>query len=451
MPSPLLPPEVWARIAEDCSPKTLKALSLVCRSCSNEARRRLYHSVQFCEGRHWSSPTETPERTRILDLALFYQSLGTWKGWRTAVQEVRLEWSNGVKDAFRDLPASPETEAQLRLNDLVRDTANLVSQSSKLRFLHLSLPHIHSSVPFHVDRIDSLKIPITGCEHETNDPGFATLLKLFQIPLLHRIELDSMLRLCCVVPQSCRQPGTSDVKEIKFIECGPISEELIDLLRWPKDLQSLEFDVAYPVSERAWAEPNAHITSENTINTLSPFKHSIQNLQIWSWEMKPGPYQGGAFQAFSKLRRLRVPRDLFIQLSDDSRNADLDLDVAPAIHTQLPESLQELHIGAGSVFWWRIWEEDEPQDDPPLYERELIALLSGLAETKARCFPELHELHIWHEDYVDRYSAQEQPCCFPPVCDEFRDFVALLQESNINVFFNGVRGITVMDDEFLDR
>lgn len=450
MPAPLLPPEVWAQIAENCSPKTLKALSLVCSSSFNEARTRLYHNVQFCEGRHQSSPWETAERTQIRDLTLFCQTLRTRSGWRNAVQEVRLEWSNGVKDAFCDLPESPETEAQLQLNDLVRDTAKLLSQSYNLRFLLLSLPHIGSTVPFHVNRIDSLKIPITGCKHETTDPGFATLLKLFQIPLLHRIELDSMLRLCCIVPQSCRQPGTSDVKEIKFIESGPISEELINLLRWPKDLQSLEFDVAYSVSGRAWAEPNARITSGKMIKTLSPFKHSIQNLHIWFREMKPGPYQGGAFQAFSKLRRLYVPRDLLMQWSDDYVSRP-NHNIAPPIHTQLPESLQQLHIEVGSEFWWRIWEEDEPPDEPPLYARELVALLSGLAEAKTKCFPELHKLHIWHEDYDNRYFAQAQPCYFPPVCDQIREFVALLEKSNINVFFNGVRGITVMEsDEFLD-
>lgn len=122
-----------------------------------------------------------------------------------------------------------------------------------------------------------------------------------------------------------------------------------------------------------------------------------------------------------------------------------------SFHTRLPESLQELHIEVGSDFYWRDWEEDEPQGEPHLYARELVALLSGLAEAKAKCFPELQELHVWHEDYGDGLPPNVQLLYFPLVCDHTRNFVALLEGSHINVFFSGISGVTVIEsDEFLD-
>lgn len=452
-----LPSEIWAQIAEHCSPKTLKALSIVCHSCCDEARRRLYRNVHFCEGiyhegrRSRRPPAIAPERTHIVDLALFYQSLITWTGWRDAVQEVRLEWGNGINHAGNILREGPETEAQHRFNNLVENTAKLLSQSSSLRIFHLSLPLLDSTVPFHVGRIDSLKVPLDRGRNEDKDLGFATLLKLFQIPSLHRVELANMARLDCVVPESSRHPGTSDVKELRFLDPGPISEELVDLLRWPKDLQSLEFDRTAPGLAQRGVAPRTTIfpSVQHMINTLSSVKHSLQNLYVKDATLYGlGPYQGGAFQAFSKLRRIRMPRDVFIALSDDPVHPGYDdYDVAPPIHTQLPKSLQELHIDVESLFYWRYEERvaDGMQDEPYPHARELLASLSGLADAKADCFPELHRLHIWHHEYSAQYPLDNQWDFFPLVCDGTRDFVELLREKDIDVYFNGFSGTDLLD------
>ena len=177
------------------------------------------------------------------------------------------------------------------------------------------------------------------------------------------------------------------------------------------------------------------------INTLLPFNDSIETLRLQVFDMYCiTPCQGGAFQSFSKLRRLRIPRELFQQWSedveDDPQYPD-GYDCAPTIQTQLPIDLQKLHIDIGDDF---TWISDDGTDDDPLelsvHAEELFSFLTGLAD--AEHFPELHELDLWTDEYEHSPSLPEKdPYQFPVICDQTRQFVTTMKDSGITVLFNG--------------
>jgi hypothetical protein len=372
-----------------------------------------------------------------------------WEGYREVTKDVSIEWTHGMEWRFTPYLGNSESEAEQQFSDMVRDTVVSLSKSSKLRSLHLGLPLLDSTVPFHVDRITSLRIPISAYQYETVDPGFSTLLKLFQIPTLRRVQLDCLLRLCCVVSHTCRQPNTSNVTELEFINCGPISEELINLLNWPTDLQILRFDITYGESGRPFALPNASVSSDKMMNTLSPFKNNIQVLDLQVYESDCIiPDQTGALHSFSKLKWLKIPRQLLKIWTEDLEFHDLQgvVDTAPPIETQLPDTLESLHISIGENFCW-IHDTDAAGEGnsnhlperPSENAKELFILLSGLATPER--FPNLHELWLYSEDYEHHASAPEfrRRQDYPLECDHTRMFVDLLDQRDIKLYFDGYR------------
>lgn len=442
-----LPPEIWTLILEDLPTKSLKALCLVSRALQARARRRMYRTLVYCDAINRSCCPGT-DLQRIRNITIFHQSLANWDGYREITKDVSIEWTHCIEWRSTPYPGKSESEAEQQFSDMVKDTLVLLSKSFKLRSLHLGLPLLDSTVPFHVDRITSLRIPISGCQYETDDPSFSTLLKLFQIPTLRRVQLDCMLRLCCVVPHACRQPNTSNVTELEFINCGPISEELIDLLNGPKELQILRFDITYGESGRPFTSPNASVRSDKMMNTLLPFKDSIQvlNLQVYESDCII-PDQIGTLHSFSKLKWLRIPRQLLKIWPEDFEFHDLQgVDTAPPIETQLPDTLEALHISIGESFGW-IYDTDaaEEGDSNHLPERpsenakELFVLLSGLVTLER--FPNLHELWLYTEDYEHHASAPEfrRRQDYPLECDHTRMFVDLLEQRDIKVYFDGYR------------
>ncbi|TIA35341.1 hypothetical protein D6C79_08543 [Aureobasidium pullulans] len=443
-----LPPEIWTLILEDLPTKSLKALCLVSRTLQAQARRRMYRTLIYCDAINRSCCPRTDSQ-RIRDITIFHQSLVNWEGYREVTKDVSIEWTHGIEWHSTPYPGKSESEAEQQFSDMVKDTVVLLSKSYKLHSLHLGLPLLDSTVPFHVDRITSLRIPISGCQYETDDPGFSTLLKLFQIPTLRRVQLDCMLRLCCVVPHACRQPNTSNVTELEFINCGPISEELINVLNWPADLQILRFDVTYGESGRPFASPNASVRSDKMMTTLSLFKDSIQVLDLQVYESDCIiPDQTGALHSFSKLKWLKIPRRLLKIWAEDLEFHDLQgvVDTAPPIEMQLPDTLEYLHISIGENFCW-IHDNDvaEEGDSNLLPERpsenakELFILLSGLA-TPGR-FPNLHELWLYTEDYEHHAFTPEfrRRQDYPLECDHTRMFVDLLEQRDIEVYFDGYK------------
>lgn len=429
---PPLPAEVWALIAEYCSPKTLKTLSLVSRNISKEALRLLYRSIEIHD-----MPSA---RDSINHLRLLNKSLHSWSGWQDAVREISLTWRETDLLAYEDRYRTARTlEARRQKDDLVLDTLHLLSQAPNLRSFHISPPRLDSTIPFRVDNLTSLRIPMTGSMlYGTRGSGFATLLKLFQIPSLHRIEIEAMAILCHLIPPSCHQRGTSNVKEISFINCGPLSEELTELLLWPKDLQTLDFDVRH----------DDLIETNKIIQTLTPLRHSLQDLTI-TYEEGEGdglPYPQPAFRGFSKLRKLEIPFLLLMQYSNSSHNHNTA--VTLPLHGHLPSTLEDLRILLPPSFKWRLHGSSsiKPESEVLAQIHETFTFFSDLAPAKREFFPGLHRLDLVHHDFNYGAPSSRQNRDFPAInCERLNRFLGVMGGSGVEVLFNSVEGTVLVD------
>lgn len=418
-----------------CSTGSLKALACVSRACGEEARKTLYKAVSFREDHpSW----HTRSATHIRDLGLFHQSLCTnWTGWQFAVQSAHLRWSNGVQYSWREIDLS-ENESYRRLDELVKDTACLLSTSTKLRTLHLTVPRLDSTIPFLVPRITSLRIPITGCIHD--DPDFFKLLAFFQIPSLRYVILDSMLRPNCVVPEKCRKPRTSNVTELEFVKCGPISKEISDLLSWPRDLQKLCFSVAMADGLNRYAYDSGSFSMAGILDALSPLEDSLQDLSIiitdYAGSMPDEPLQDKAFQSFKKLKRLHIPLELLFEFLDDDYPSP-PYNVALSLGTRLPYCLQELVFDVDPDLPWITDHDVEIEALVPSNQaKELFEWLLTLAEYKSRCFPNLKKVHIVRNRSVPSCLQEDlSHLYFPLQCRQTEDFLRLMQFNDIEMVF----------------
>ncbi|OJD39877.1 f-box domain-containing protein [Diplodia corticola] len=398
---PILPVELWANIMRHCPSETLRMLALVSHGCHREARKHLYRSLYFGHGSRHDDETKY-SGTRIRNLSAFRRSLSAWPGWRSAVEDARLCWTNnGTAYCWKE-PERAETGDETRLNELVRETAALLAGSAVLRNLHLSIPRLDSTVPFGVpDRLTSLDIPVTDCLH--NDPDFSALLRLFQIPSLRRVRLLQMLRLTCDVPDRCRQPGTSNVTSLSFSQCGPVSPEIAHLLSWPKQLQVLCFEMDLADGLNSYAYDSGAMSSTKTREALWPVEHSLQDLNIdiadqggcWVGQA----LQEDAFQTFAKLRRLSIPLRM---LTDFVRLDGLHDPADPPLCTRLPPTIQQLTLKLDFDFCWGDYGTLRPSSEA----KRVVAYVAALAEHSRICCPELSEIRISTGLWMDKLPAR---------------------------------------------
>lgn len=136
---------------------------------------------------------------------------------------------------------------------------------------------------------------------------------------------------------------------------------------------------------------------------------------------------------------------LAIAINHDHEYSDLNHDQAPPIHSQLPQSLRELHIDFGNDVRWREFPHNTDEEKESLHQKETFALLYGLAPAKATCFPELFQLHLWHDEITFSNCRYFQPYLFPSNNGSTRRFVETLKESDIDVFFNGINGFKFLE------
>lgn len=345
-------------------------------------------------------------------------------------------WNHGNPHAWDELPKGI-TDANSQHDEMVKHVATMLSESASLHNLHLSIPRLDSAIPFAVPRLSSLTIPVTGCLHK--NPDFSQLLKLFQIQTVKSVEIVSMLRLNCPVPLDCHQPGTSNVTRLAFTDCGPLSEEVADLLRWPTDLQVLHFSVAIAdgLNRYAYDSGNGSLTMSKILGTVTAVQRSLQDLYIGISHSDVfsdlEPLQEEAFQSFSKLRRLNIPLAMLMQFSDEYSLTHEDKN--PPIHTCLPFSLEELVLHVEVDFpWFQVLDDEEETCAPSSEARELFEWLSGLARHKANYFPHLFEVQIVR-NAQDWLTPETHPYDFPLNCQYTRQFVGMLQSADVSILF----------------
>ncbi|KAF2089084.1 hypothetical protein K490DRAFT_64291 [Saccharata proteae CBS 121410] len=432
---PVFPLELWALIIQRCPTYLLKPLALVSKSLCDEARRSLYRDIRFAE--HYGFDPWVA--TGVKRLASLRHTLSHSTFWHGMVRSAHFYWSNNMdKDRRGGLPLRPANEDEEQRDNLIVDIANLLSKSPVFEFLHLQPPHSSSTVPLKVPVVHVLKTPVlTTNIHDC--PDFAQLQRLFQISTLRYLELDAMSRLDCDVPVQLRQTGFSNLTHLSLTRCGPVGEQLRDLLAWPSRLLKLEVSSDMPELYNRYPM-DGYFSSENVVFALQPQKAYLQEFMIEAQEIGGCDYEqlieGHAFKDFAMLRRLHIPLSFLMEFSE--WNEDLILpegwEDIPPIHTRLPPSLEELDLIIGSdLAWYRyllpsdeqlnsddpIWDDAIPGDGegglllPSRCAQDIFKLLSGIPPYREECFPQLQRVTIRKFGNDGFINPEQHPLDYP--------------------------------------
>lgn len=367
--------------------------------------------------------------TTIRDLAHFRDILTSSASWRTIVQNVCLGWNNTT--LYRKYVSKHGLGQIDDRIELVREAAMLLSQSVALKNLHLSI-HLGSDVPFAVPRLNSLSILLDD-ESYMKPAEFPALFDLFQIPTLDRMEINSMHTHNSgtgpLIPETCHRPRISNITQLRLTQCQIIDGQFSHLLAWPKDLQVLFISAQHTdVAVTRFCVSSGTVNMAGVLEALRPLEDSLQDLYLefdWVSHWWGPPLQNQAFQAFHKLRRLRLPLEMLLRLSCasvDEDEAPFGYNSAPPVHTRFPGSLEELTIEAPLDFSYSQIEGDYRA--PSQGTIELFEYLSGLAEYRYKCFPNLSDLSVLSD-------LDESPLD----CKGTSEFVNLMESSGIAIRF----------------
>jgi len=235
---------------------------------------------------------------------------------------------------------------------------------------------------------------------------------------------------------------------LSLLDCGPLTDDVRNLLRKFRDLQSLKITSGLvPNSKRDGMDDPIRI--HQAVSSIADVENTLVEL-----EFDPGPcehwgrgsldhldesYQSSAFLYFRKLRRLQAPLEMFSQATGRMLRDDRSHN----FYTNFPQSLEKLTLVAtcrepfhqaleGShilsndqvVLEDRIVNISELDCETETYEKahELFGELSRLVVQKDRRLPLLRELHLIRD-----------PCQWL-FCEHVKQDIRLLEYAGIAVY-----------------
>lgn len=240
-------------------------------------------------------------------------------------------------------------------------------------------------------------------------------------------------------------PGTWSPTHLSLLDCGPVTEDMIDVSRKFRDLQSLRITSGLaPNSKRDGMDDPIRIDS--AVFSIAAVQKTLVEL-----EFDPGPcehwdrgsldyadefYQSTAFLYFRRLRRLQAPLEMFSQATGKMFRDDFSHN----FYTNFPQSLEKLTLVVtcrepfhraleGSHFLSsdqvvleeRIVNISKLDCETETYEKahELFGELSRLTVQKDRRLPVLRELHLLRD-----------PCQWLD-CEHVKQDTRMLEEAGI--------------------
>ena len=261
------------------------------------------------------------------------------------------------------------------------------------------------------------------------DPAGIYLFSLFQIPTLRNLFIenlpppwDTLRTHRPQYPADRSRSRTSNVTSLSLTVGMPFTDDLMEILSWPKALEV--FELGRPPASLDGPVLDALPSPRKLAEVLSLQQHSLRELYVADHLCKETKTISddatlGDLHNFVALNRLCVPKHYLVISEEHTRPFTKDDLTKPHIWEILPPSIGELRLEIRSDSRW--YDTEPPFADKA---RELATWLSGLVEHKSTHCPNLQEIVVWHPGLSgDRQTR---------LLKELRKIPSLLQELEMN-------------------
>ncbi|KAI5195107.1 hypothetical protein E4T39_08376 [Aureobasidium subglaciale] len=420
------PRDIWAEILAFCPQQTLVLLARVSPFLRTEAHKLLLRTVRT---KHLVDRKEDSLGI-IYNLPVFYHVLTRDDvDWRRLIRVIRLDWRDEpVEEGGKDMVVGRKRPIT---DHLVFKVALLLCECTRLREFHLNLSSLANVTAMLRDNsppITSLKFSLP------HRYAWEEIYRAFELPVIDRLVIRNLLspdrpafRFPVPVPDVLHEKhDISKVQELNLLECGPLTQAISPLFRWPKNLKKLNYSPCEPYW-RGILRQTGDISDavDTAVNVLAPLRSSLQVLKFdlglgrhWILPFKTG----NLFQPFVNLSSLDVPVELVLQSRGLSQSR-----LGHPFYTSLPNSLQQLTLRFTILTSWHPrpshsdLDADECLTSDPAHR--LFDELSMIAMQREEHFPGLRELTLLGDG--------EKP--FLVRCDHVHNSLKDLENSGIHV------------------
>ena len=399
-----LPEELTSDIVRQVAHQSLPTLASVSHQFHRLVMPRLYRCVYYdeIEGRdsyrvnsaiHIGTKGTTmirPNRgdwplcqsSRIFELDLFLRTINTCPETRSHIITAGFDLFGVIK----------------RTSAIVREIIDLLLPS--LQILDVS-PFIYNLEPTIDKALKSLRTSYDFWTHV--DLARTYLLSLFQIPTLRNLFIENIpdwktfhTRGWCLPqhPADRSRSRTSNVTSLSFPIGMPFTDDLMEILSWPKALEV--FELGPPAGGHGLILDSLP-SPRKLAEVLSLQQHSLRELYIADHQCKQTKTVSddaalGDLHNFSALNRLCVLKHFLVISNEHTRPFTKDDLTRPQIWEILPPSIGELRLEIEPDSRWYDTSNFPVADKA----RELATWLSELVKHKRTHSPNLQEIVVWH-------------------------------------------------------
>ncbi len=337
----LLPPEILVNIIEWIPPSYLPALGSTCKIFHHLVIPRLYHSIYFNKFPHWTGSRQLPphdEPSTISNLNSFLSSITESENLRSFVTIACFQW------VFLNMAGTEPTE-----NTISGILALLLPSLQSLRISALSLFKVifglnEFKFPSKV-ALTSLYLVFEEEVYFSLDFGVEWFSRnrmhcLFTLPSLRHLSIEGVADWHHVgsEPLESSKPK-SRFSELKSLSCTatfPASNELTELLTWPKALEKFHYKIC---------GGSTLLSPGKLIDALRPHRDSLHDLHVTGAPGEHGMDETTAegIEDFPHLKRLSIPIDFLVMSGERSRLFNISLGKRE-IWEVLPQTLEVLKL-----------------------------------------------------------------------------------------------------------
>ncbi|KEQ67865.1 uncharacterized protein M437DRAFT_37342 [Aureobasidium melanogenum CBS 110374] len=395
------PQEIWVEVMRYCSQESLVTLSRVSPLFCTEARKLLLRTVRS----KYPTSQEDNHMGVIHRPYAFYDLLSKYQvDWRRMIRSIELHWlseyvgKDGENALFgREKPVE---------DHLIFRTAMLLCECHHLNDFHLSVRFLKVATAM----LKNASPPLTSLDFSLpHRYSWEDTFRVFSLPTLDTLVIRNLLspdqpafRYPSAIPDALHeQHAVSNVRDLRLLDCGPLTQQISPLFQWPKKLERLIYAPARSKCEPYWRtilRRTGDISDavDLSLEVLAPLRSTLQELHFdlgldrhWILPFRTGEL----FRPFTKLSHLTAPVELIMQSSGLSRSR-LD----KPFYTNLPPSLEDLELKFTSYISWHSraahsgLSADACLESDPAHQ--LFDEISTLAVQKEGSFPAFRKLTL---------------------------------------------------------
>lgn len=395
------PQEIWVEVMRHCYQESLVTLSRVSPLFCTEARKLLLRTVR---SKH-STSQEGNSMGVIHRPHAFYDLLSKNQvDWRRMIRSIELHWlSEYVGKDGENALVGREKPVE---DHLIFRTAMLLCECHHLDNFHFSLRSLKVATAM----LKNASPPLTSLDFSLpHRYSWEDIFRVFSLPTLGTLVIRNLLspdqpafRYPGPIPDALHDKhAVSNVRDLRLLECGPLTQQISPLFQWPKNLGRLIYAPARSKCEPYWRtilRRTGDISDavDLSLQVLAPLRSTLQEIQFdlgldrhWILPFRTGEL----FRTFTKLSHLTAPVELIMQSSGLSRSRS-----DRPFYTNLPPSLEGLELKFTSYISWHSRAAHSGLDADACLEsdpaHQLFDELSTLAMQTEGRFPELRQLTL---------------------------------------------------------